>query len=161
YENPRNTTSPWKRHFIGSWSDANHIGEIDVADMDGDGKMDVVIRHLGNPSVRICFQDSSDAWTVRQFPVRLREGLMLADVDRDGRMDIVLNGFWWAGPANPRTDNYTEYVIDPTFYSMPATDLNNSTKAAFGDIDGDGIKDVVMVPCEGQKAYLAWYKCPS
>jgi hypothetical protein len=161
YENPRNgSTSSWPRRLIGSWADAIHIGEVEVADMDSDGLLDVVIRHLGDDSVRICFQNSPTSWTTRKLPVRFREGLTLGDLDRDGRTDIILNGFWWAAPASPRTQAYTEYIIDPAFYTQPVSGLNNSTKSALGDIDGDGINDLVIVPAEGEKEYLAWYKGP-
>lgn len=85
---------------------------------------------------------------------------MLGDLDRNGRLDIVLNGYWWACPSDPRMDSFQEFSFDPAFYTQPISGLNNSTKGALGDVDGDGRVDIVMVSAEGQKAHLAWYRSP-
>ncbi len=162
YENPGNgSTGKWPRHFIGEWANSYHLGDVDLADMDNDGKMDAVVRHLGDMKVRICFQNSSDDWTVRSFNVKAREGMKVADLDRDGTMDIVLNGFWWAGPSDPRTGTYQEFNIAEIYYTQEVVRLNNSTKNGIGDIDGDGIDDVVFSPAEGTATQLAWYRCPA
>ena len=161
FRNPGHTApGPWVRKTIAELTDTQHVGGIVVTDMDGDGRVDVVLRHLGKPSVRICFQDEQSAWFVRTLPVRLREGVAVADLDADGRQDIVLNGFWWAGPSDWRRDEPRELVIDTTFYSQPRKGLNNSTKQAVADIDGDGRQDVVYSVAEGANAYLAWYRAP-
>ena len=163
YENPgHGAKGEWIRHVIyRDQSDTFHQGDIEIADMDNDGKLDVVCRHLGRRRVRVCLQNSADDWTTRSFDVRDREGMKLADVDRDGVMDIVLNGFWWAGPAGGwRHGTYEEYVIDTDFYSAKAQRLNNSTKNGLGDFNGDGRIDVGMVSAEGNKVCLAVYLAP-
>lgn len=164
FENPGGAaTGAWSRHtIVQDLSDTEHINDIGIADMDRDGRLDVVIRHLGpTPKVRVLFQDTPDMWTVRTLQVRAREGLKLADLDRDGRLDIVLNGFWWAAPVHARTEAFTEYLIDSAYSSLPVTGLNNSVKIGVGDLDGDGIRDVLFSVAEGQPVYLAWFKCPA
>lgn len=164
FKNPGGAaTGPWARHtIVQDLADTEHINDIGIADMDRDGRLDVVIRHLGATlKVRIFFQDTPDAWTVRTLPVRSREGLKLADLDRDGRIDIVLNGFWWAAPADPRTGTFAEYGIDGAYSALPETGLNNSVKIGVGDLDADGRRDVVFSVAEGAAVYLAWYRCPA
>lgn len=156
-------TGVWARHTIAQdLGDTEHINDIAIADMDRDGRLDVVIRHLGATlKVRILFQDTPDSWTVRTLPVRAREGLKVADIDRDGRLDIVLNGFWWAAPADARTGSFTEHAIDSAYYSLPITGLNNSVKIGVGDLDRDGFDDVLFSVAEGAAVQLAWFKCPA
>lgn len=163
YRNPGgDATATWPRHTIAQdLSDTEHINDIAIADMDRDGKLDVVIRHLGATlKVRIFFQDTLDSWTVRTLPVRAREGMSVADLDRDGRLDIVLNGFWWAAPADPRTGSFSEHSIDSAFHTLPEAGLNNSVKIGIGDIDRDGRDDVLFSVAEGAPVQLAWYRCP-
>lgn len=156
-------TGIWPRHTIAQdLSDTEHINDIAIADMDRDGRLDVVIRHLGPTlEVRILFQDTLDSWTVRTLPVRAREGLEVADLDRDGRLDILLNGFWWAAPANPRTESFSEHSIDSAYHSLPVTGLNNSVKIGVGDLDRDGRDDVLYSVAEGDAVQLAWFQCPA
>jgi hypothetical protein len=163
YENPRgDATGDWARHTIyADEGNTYHQGDIEIADMDHNGKLDVVCRHLGRRRVRVCLQNGPDDWTVRSFDVRDREGLKLVDLDRDGVVDIVMNGFWWAGPDGGwRSGDYTEHVIDEKFYSAQAVRLNNSTKNGIGDFNGDGRLDVGLASAEGNKVYLAVYLAP-
>jgi hypothetical protein len=163
YRNPGGTaTGDWSRHTIAQdLSDTEHINDIAIADMDRDGKLDVVIRHLGATlKVRIFFQDTLDLWTVRTLPVRAREGLGVADLDRDGRLDIVLNGFWWAAPVDPRTGSFGEHSIDSAYHTLPESGLNNSVKIGVGDLDRDGRDDVLFSVAEGAPVQLAWFRCP-
>jgi hypothetical protein len=163
YENPKgDATGPWKRHTIyADQDDTYHQGDVEVADMDNDGRTDVVCRHLGRRRVRVCLQNGDGSWMLRSFDVRDREGLKLADLDRDGVIDVVMNGFWWAGPKSGwRRGEYTEFTIDAAFFSAKAERLNNSTKNGIGDFNGDGRVDVGLVSAEGNKVYLAVYIAP-
>lgn len=164
YENPKgDATGPWTPHAIYlDLKNTFHQADIEVADMDNDGRLDVVCRHLGRHRVRVCLQDADGTWAVRSFDVHDREGMKLADLDRDGVIDIVLNGFWWAGPKGGwRHGNYTELTIDAAFFSAPTKGMNNSTKNGIGDFNGDGRVDVGLASAEGNKVHLAVYLAPS
>ncbi|MEM8861660.1 MAG: FG-GAP-like repeat-containing protein [Chloroflexota bacterium] len=155
----------WPIHLIQEFTkNAGHMNDIAIADIDQDGKLDVVMRHLGNAeTLRILFQDDArnDNWTLRSIgDLPFREGMGMGDMDRDGDPDILLNGYWLETPENPRTEAFTQHTLDDTYFTQPEQGLNNSTKQAFGDIDGDGRTDVVLSTAEGQSGWLAWYSQP-
>jgi hypothetical protein len=162
-ENPGgDATGAWPIHLIQMFpSGTEHINDMAIDDVDGDGKLDVVIRHLGVNRVRILFQNSLPGnWTVVTLAVPPREGLSIADLDGDGRKDLLLNGFWLAAPAQPRTGEWLPFNIDTMFYTQPDSGLNNAAKTGVGDIDKDGRIDVVISTAEGATGKFAWYRNP-
>ncbi len=151
----------WPIHEIYHFETATqHINDMAVADLDGDGNLDVVVRHLEQDRVRLLFQNSLTDWELVTIDVLPREGLSVGDLDADGRPDIVLNGFWLHSPESPRTGSWTQYSIDSAYYNQPDQGLNNAAKTAIADINSDGIPDVVIASAEGQAAGLAWYENP-
>ncbi len=166
-ENPGGSaTGNWPVHVAASFAnDAGHMNDIDIDDIDGDGKLDIILRHLGRQeTLRIVFQDdaAADQWSVRSVGnLPFREGMGVADLDSDGDPDIMLNGYWLETPANPRSEPFTQRTLDDTYFTQPQQKLNNSTKQAFGDINGDGKTDVVLSTAEGEQGWLAWYAQPA
>ncbi len=165
WENPLGSggqaTDDWIPHIVAQgMTNCYHMQGLDIADMDGDGKLDIVARNLGTSAVRIYFQNTLDNWTERVIPVRRREGQKVADLDRDGFPDIIFNGFWLAAPTNPRTGTYQEFDIESDYYLQTNAGLNNSVKIDVADLDLDGIDDVLFSVAEGSPLRLAWFKCP-
>jgi len=161
FENPGRGSGNWPRHTVErNVPNARHIGELRAGDIDRDGRIDLVGRHLGTHRIVIWFNNSDDSWTPRRIPVRPREGLQLADVDADGRLDIIGNGFLLYAPANARNGDWITREIDSAFSSQARQGLNNTSKAALFDLDGDGRKDLVFSGAEGDPIYMAWYKAP-
>ena len=161
-ENPGGAaTGNWTMRMIHHFtSGTEHINDMVIEDLDNDGRLDIVARHIGTNKVRILFQNSLTSWTLKTIDVKPREGLSVADFDNDGRKDLLLNGFWLASPANPRTDTWLEFSIDSVFYTQPDSGLNNAAKTSVADIDGDGRIDAVIATAEGATGKLAWYKNP-
>ncbi|MEM7800411.1 MAG: FG-GAP-like repeat-containing protein [Chloroflexota bacterium] len=159
------TTGDWTVHTVQAFeNNAGHMNDIAIADIDRDGKLDVVMRHLGSAeTLRILFQEDAraDRWTLRSIgDLPFREGMGTADLDRDGDPDILLNGYWLETPENPRTEPFVTHTLDSFYTSQEQSGLNNSTKQAFGDINGDGRTDVVLTTAEGDSGWLAWYAQP-
>ena len=135
-----------------------------LADMDQDGRKDIVIRHLGDNKVRIIFHNGGSDWKLVSYPVRAREGLDVADLDNDKRPDIILNGFVWFANGSWRSKKYTEVVIDKVYFTQNQSQhrLNNSTKSAVADFNSDGRLDIIFSLLKGSPDNpLAWYAAPS
>lgn len=162
YENTGSFEDNWPQHTIEfNVPDAFHIGDLETGDIDGDGKIDVVIRHLSTLRFVVYFQNTIDDWQARRLDTRHREGLAIADLDQNGRDDIIGNGYILFAPLNPRTEEWTEVIFDASFFDEAQSGLNNSVKSAIFDMDGDAKLDIIMSSAEGNDVHLAWYKNPS
>ena len=165
FENPfiprGSATTEWKKHTIDSnIHDGMHLGDIDVADLDNDGKTDVIVRHLGNGNeLLLYFQNNPEEWQLVRLPNQpIREGLDLFNLDNDLLPDIVMNGYALFADV-PREGKYQQVVFDRNWMNKQGN-LANSTKNGFADLNGDGKKDVLVSPAEGPEVYLAWYDLP-
>ncbi len=99
YEQPPAAADPWIRHPI-----ATVIGpmSLDVADMDGDGDLDVVVgeHNLAHPeSAKLYVFENADGrggrWIGHIVAIgdEHHDGAILADIDGDGDLDIVSIGW--------------------------------------------------------------------
>jgi hypothetical protein len=166
-ENPRpsaSATSAWTIRQIRGDLPIRHINDLEIADMDGDGRLDVILRAL-EPSneLHIYFQDSATAWTGKVISAApfgpTGEGFVVGNIDGAGQRDITICGHWLRAPSDPRKQSYTPFAIDAAF-----KEINQNTKEDVGDIDKDGLLDVVISPAEGYRSgknhVLAWYRNP-
>jgi len=87
-----NRGSQWVRRVIRQNLPGGHYGEIRAADLEGDGDIDIVVRHIRPALLRI-YRQEGGRWTEETQSVVMREGLDLADIDRDGLLDIIGNGW--------------------------------------------------------------------
>ena len=152
YENPRPggdpATDTWVEHSIGSGS----AHDVEVADLNNDGKIDVVVRAN---TTTVFIQSSPTSWIKNQVNSRTIEGTGLGDLDGDGDIDIAINGYWLENPmpgGDPATDGWTEYQIVsgwPGYAGVHVEDMNE-----------DGRLDVVLGPSETQ-GRLSWFEGPA
>jgi hypothetical protein len=72
----------------------HHINDMEIADIDGDGKKDIIVRSLEPNQIHIFFQNSMASWTKRTLDTGIEqsEGLSVGQIDSDGRPDITFTG---------------------------------------------------------------------
>jgi hypothetical protein len=96
YENPRPSGNPatdtWTEHLIGAAGADDH--DLEVADLNGDDKLDVVTRPQHGGVTNVWLQVTPTTWTRVIASNSTGDGTALGDVDRDGDVDIGQNGFW-------------------------------------------------------------------
>lgn len=151
-------TQPWERVEIYSQA-VWHQNDLAVADMDNDGRLDVVVRTRADERRLVVALQNGDfeSWTTRFWATgetaNAPEGLAVGDLDNDGENEIVLSGVYWDNPGGWRQGDPLEYEIDNNF-------VGRAVKAVVADLDDDGQSDdVAMVTAEGStRVYLAWYR---
>lgn len=153
FENPRPGGDPldgsqWKKHIIGTIGD--WAKDIEPADYDGDGRMDVATR--GYHLAMIYFQTGPNSWTRVNFDgLQIgNEGMASGDVNQDGNMDLVVQGSWLRNPggnAARTASNWQQFTIG---------DGPSELKALVVDLNQDGVMDVLFSSSEG-RAEVTWW----
>jgi hypothetical protein len=148
WEHPAsNPTQPWKKHLIA----ANQPGatNILVADLNGDGKPDIVASR-GHGKGVVWFEAPN--WIPHELDADLlgTHGLAVGDLDGDGSLDVVTcakdSGIlaWF---QNDGKGNFSEHRIyeDQSTYEVRVVDMN-----------GDGVPDILVAGQESGN--VVWYE---
>ncbi len=134
---------------------------VDVADIDSDGLLDVVALST-SPARFVWYQNPS--W--ERFTVSTRTDRYIAtaphDIDGDGDVDLVLASefdltrsteggeiHWFENPGNPaENQEWAMHFIDA---------IPTSHRVKWGDINGDGRKELLNLPIIGEGASAPHY----
>jgi hypothetical protein len=146
----------WKLHAVGE----QVLHDVEVADFDGDGKLDMVGRNQGafrssGAALHFYRQVSPDAWVHREVKIPDGEGLLAADINRDGRLDVVIGNGWVENPGTLLEGEWKIHKISDAW-------THPHVFAAAGDMNGDGRLDIVLSPAElaGQTYRISWFEAP-
>ncbi len=167
--------TPWRMHVIDDGttfgSDAARGADgVRVADMNGDGLLDVVTGWEQSGHIRVAFHPGVEAvrgpWPVVTVGrVGSPEDAVPVDLDGDGAKDIVSctegstrSVFVHWAPADPaRID------VASAWRTEPIPELENTARWMFSlpmDIDGDGATDLV-VGAKDDGAQVGWLRAPA
>jgi hypothetical protein len=155
FSNPRIGGKSWTMIRI----DNRTAHDIELADLDLDGRLDVVARDqsafggTGN-AIYLYRQKDPASWAKRTIACPHGEGLKLGDIDRDGDSDILVGDRWY---ENARDINgpWTEHRFTGAWDEPDA-------KVEMADFNGDDRPDIVLAPAElrGETYKVAWYEAP-
>jgi hypothetical protein len=162
--NPGDGSGDWKAHHVGTTE--HPADRIEVADIDGDGKADVIVSEERWPGKEpdghlYWFAQPADGPRSGQWESHIviteysLNNLDAADMDKDGDIDIVTCEH--KGPKgkfklqifeNDGKGNFTEHIADRGKESHLGTQLS--------DLDGDGDLDIVSIAWDYYKFLHVW-----
>ena len=167
FRNPRGSggdpaVDPWPAINISPQGARMH--DVEVADLDGDGRLEIVTRHqsgfgkrLGN-QVHVWKQRTPASWRHRTFPCPHGEGLQVADLDRDRRPDVVIGGRWYENPGDVLEGTWAEHLYMAAEH-FDRCWTKGDVVVQVGDLNENGRLDIVLSPAEGS-GRLSWFEAP-
>ena len=154
FEAPVNPlTDTWIQHNLDDSRDHEDVHKFHIADINKDGKPDLVFAEMHqspNHRVGVYYNKGNGAsWAYGQIDTIGSHNIAIGDIDQDGDIDILGANwetsapdgghiYWWRNDLGAKLslDQWTYIPVDNTRGSADFG-LN------FGDIDGDGLKDIV------------------
>ncbi len=153
----------WERHtVVEEWS----LHNLDIADMDGDGDMDLITsEHQGpDPKTQIFENDGKGNFAERLIDQGKEShlGTRVCDLDNDGDLDIVSiawNNYKhlhvWRNDVIRFTSDMPHWnPVSNLHFGFPITKTGRQVATLVMDVDKDGIKDFVIASYTG----IEWYK---
>jgi hypothetical protein len=151
----RNTGKPRQEQFERIVFDAqlSKVHDLYKADIDGDGKFDIVtISDKNNLRWYHIPADPRQPWERHDIGAGVHAGVGLGDVDGDGDIDVVRSNLWFEN-----TDGKgTKWVEHPVPFGKPTGPYPLGTACIVVDINRDGRMDLHMTEHEIRGGKIAW-----
>ncbi|MBW3077614.1 FG-GAP-like repeat-containing protein, partial [Prochlorococcus marinus] len=155
FKNDGSANPSWSKTVIAT--SAQHVRDVDVADMDGDGDLDIV--SASNHDERVAWYENDGAANPTFIATNITTSAIgvndvhLGDMDGDGDMDIV--------SASTDDDTIRWYenngAANPSWIAATvATSADYPTGIHLADMDSDG--DLDIVSASRHDSTIAWYE---
>ena len=157
YRNSREPGRPFER--VSFDAELTHVHDVCAADIDGDGRPEVVIMSDRNTLRWYKIPDDPRApWRCTDIGRPVHAGVILGDVDGDGDIDVVRSNVWFENLKGDGTE-WMEHPLGPT--TPPPEDFRppfafDATRGAVVDINGDGRNDIVLCDAEIPGGRIWW-----
>jgi len=158
YRNPGAGGGAWTTHRYG---EARYVHDLLVADMDADGRPDVVTLL---PREIVWFKNPSNPLDTAQWEKNIivygeeyathHGGIAVGDLDGDGDPDVSRLDCWFENPGSGAG----------TWTRRPGPDFGRdgpwglTGKALILDMDGDGANDLLQAECDIGNGRVAWFR---
>jgi hypothetical protein len=120
-----------------------------VGDVNGDGVPDYALGSgPGEPAdVRVIDgQTGAELFHIRPFEASFTGGVFVAlgDVTGDGRADLIVTPDQGGGPRVRVFDSGNKFALLSDFFGIADPNFRGGARAAIGDVNGDGVGDLIV-----------------